>query len=147
MSIKMHAYLNFNGNCESAFHFYEKVFKSPASFHRYGDMPSDDQELDESIKKKVLNASISISNNLLLMGSDVIEGFGQPHVRKGNQSYIMLDFDNPTEATEIFKSLSTDANLIEMPLERTFFAELYASFEDQFGIYWMIHYEGDVKFE
>ena len=32
---------------------------------------------------------------------------------------------------------------MEIPLGEQFFAELFASFIDQFGIPWMIHFEGN----
>ena len=80
----------------------------------------------------------------MLMGSDVVEGFGHK-LTNGNSIYIMLDVASADEAKDLFDSLSAGAKLIEMPLEETFFAELYSSFQDQFGINWMIHFEGNKK--
>lgn len=145
MARKIHAYLNFNGNCEEAFKFYEKVFETEnIGIHRYGDMPSN-TEMSEETKDKVLNMAIMLNDSTMILGSDIIEGFGQPFATSGNQSYIMLDFDNSEETQKTYTALSENAKLIEMPLERTFFAELYAAFQDQFGIFWMIHFEGDVR--
>ena len=55
----------------------------------------------------------------------------------------MLDVDNPAEAHQLYDRLSVNAKSLEMPLAEQFFAELYASFIDQFGTPWMIHFEGN----
>ncbi len=144
---KFHIYLNFDGNCDEAFRFYEKVFRRPnLGTHRYGDMPDDTGNTPESLKKLVLHTALQLNEHTLLMGSDIIEAFGSDPLRNGNQTYAMIDTDSPEEAKRIFQELSVNAQNIEMDLEPTFFAELYASFQDQFGISWMVHYEGNAKF-
>lgn len=80
----------------------------------------------------------------MLMGSDCVEGFG-PKVTFGTGTYIMLDTDTPEEAQKLHARLTKDAQNIEMDLGETFFAELFSSFIDQFGIAWMVHYEGNKK--
>lgn len=143
---RIHIYLNFDGNCEEAFSFYEKVFNAPnLGIHRYGDMPSENEELLPPIKNLVLNTALQINEHTMLMGSDIVEMFGSQPLKKGNQTYAMIDTDTADEARRIYADLSKNSPMIEMPLERTFFAELYASFQDQFGIWWMIHFEGDVS--
>ena len=145
---KIHAYLNFNGNCEEAFRFYEKVFDAPnLGTIRYGEMPgeSNEPELPSEVKNKVLHTAININETTMLMGSDIVEGFGAQPVSDGNRTYIMLDVDSVEEAEKLYALLAEDAKNIEMKLEEAFFAELYASFQDRFGVYWMIHYEGNKK--
>lgn len=145
---RIHIYLNFDGNCEEAFRFYEKVFQSPnLGIFRYGDMPSDNdsEELPASIKDKVLHTALQINEHSMLMGSDIAEMFGSHPLKKGNQTYAMVEPDTIEDTQRIYNELSAEALEIEMPLERTFFAELYASLQDQFGIWWMIHYEGNAS--
>lgn len=144
---KVHAYLNFNGDCKAAFDFYQKVFKTESSgTYLFDDMPADPNfpPLPEDAKGKVMHTSIRINPDCMLMGSDVVEGFGHK-LTNGNSTYIMLDVESPEEAKELFAALSEGAKQIEMPLEETFFAELYSSFQDKFGIQWMIHFEGNKK--
>ncbi|RAV29069.1 VOC family protein [Sinomicrobium soli] len=145
---KIHAYLNFDGNCEEAFRFYEKVFHTQnLGTHRYCDMPGGDgaPEIPDEIKDRVLHTAIRINESTMLMGSDIVEGMVGLPVHEGNQTYIMLDTESAGEAESLYKALADGAKNIEMKLEPTFFAELYASFQDRFGIWWMIHYEGNVK--
>ena len=143
---RIHAYLNFNGNCEEAFTFYEKVFNTKnMGMHRFGDMPADDNfPMSEEDKKKIMNTAIMINEDTMILGSDCIENFGHKLVN-GNSTYVMLDTDNAQEAKDLYAALSQNAQAIEMELGEQFWAELYASFQDQFGICWMIHFEGNKK--
>lgn len=141
---KVHAYLNFNGNCEEAFKFYETVFETQnIGMHKMGDMPpSPDFQIPESAKDRVMHTALFINESTMLMGSDIVEEFGQKYVQ-GNNSYVMLDTDNAEEARTLYNRLSVNAKIMEMPLAEQFFAELFASFIDQFGTPWMIHFEGN----
>lgn len=144
---KVNLYLNFNGNCEEAFLFYADVFQTTVNgSYRYGDMPMEPNmpPLSEESKKKILHTSIEIKDNIMLMGADVVEGFGGKLVQ-GNSTYIMLDVNSVDEAKAYYEALSKEAKVLEMELGETFFAERFASLQDKFGIYWMIHFEGSKK--
>jgi len=146
---KIHAYLNFDGNCKEAFQFYEQVFNtSNLGTYLYDDMPADPSHppLPADANGKVMHTAIKINEDTMIMGSDIVEGFGH-RLTTGNSTYIMLDTATAEEAQAIHQLLSADAKLIEMNLEETFFAELYSSFQDKFGIYWMIHFEGNKKMD
>lgn len=146
---KIHVYLNFNGNCEEAFQFYATVFKTAnPEIHRYSDMPSEPNmpSISEGDKNKVMHTGIRINDNTMLMGSDVIEGFGQK-LSQGNSTYIMLDVASAEEARQFFDALAKDAQKLEMDLGETFYAEQFASLQDKYGIYWMIYYEGNKKMQ
>lgn len=143
---KLHAYLNFNGNCEEAFQFYQTVFDEPLmGIYRFGDMPADPNfSVAAGDKDKIMHTAIKINKDAMIMGSDCVESFGQKAVF-GTATYIMLDTDSAEEARKLHVKLSAHAKTMEMDLEETFFAELFSSFIDQFGIGWMIHYEGNKK--
>ena len=143
---KIHAYLNFNGNCEQAFNFYEKVFKSPnVGMHRFGDMPADPNfPMSDEDKHKIMHTAVMINENTMVMGSDCLENFGHK-LTLGNSTYVMLDTDTAEEAKELYAALTENAMKIEMELGEQFWAELYASFQDQFGIWWMVHFEGNKR--
>ncbi|VTP97085.1 VOC family protein [Sphingobacterium daejeonense] len=144
---KVHAYLNFNGDCNQAFDFYQKVFNSERlGTYFYDDIPAEPNQppLPEDAKGKVMHTAVKINNETMLMGSDVVEGFGHA-LTNGNSTYIMLDVESPEEAKQYYDALSEGARVMEMELGETFFAELYSSFQDKFGINWMIHFEGNKK--
>lgn len=140
---KIHAYLNFNGDCEKAFTFYETVFETKnIGMHYFGDLPTNEQmPLSEESKKRVMHTALMINESTMLMGSDFVKEYGQEGIA-GNNLYIMLDVDSAEEAKRLYDRLAVNAKRIDMPLGEQFWAELYASFQDQFGICWMIHYEG-----
>jgi PhnB protein len=145
---RMHAYLNFNGNCEEAFKFYESVFNQPnLGIYRFNDMPADPNmpPMPEADKNKIMHIALKINEHSMLMGSDCLESFGQKAV-PGTNTYIMLDTENADDAQTLYSKLSNGAQNIEMPLGEQPWAELYASFTDQFGIAWMIHFEGNKKY-
>lgn len=141
---KIHAYLNFNGNCEEAFEFYAKVFqKESMGVHRFGDMPQDPNfPIPEAEQHKVMHTAIQINPHTMLMGSDCIEGFGH-QLTAGNNTYIMLDTETADEARRLYAALTEQANTIEMELGEQGWAELYASFQDRYGVWWMVHFEGN----
>ncbi len=143
---KLHAYLNFNGNCEEAFTFYRTVFGGPElTAYRFKDLPEDPNvTLNDADKDKIMHTSLKINDSVMLMGTDCVDSFGQKS-QFGNSTYIMLDTDTAEEARELFTKLSVGAQKLEMDLEATFFAELFSSFIDRFGVAWMIHFEGNTK--
>lgn len=141
---KIHTYLNFNGTCEEAFLFYSSVFKTPlTAIHRMKDLPPDPEyPINSADANLVMHTSLKLNEHTMLMGSDCVESFGQKVVN-GNNTSIMIDTKTKEEAQAIYEALSKNAQKIEMPLGEQFWAELYASFIDQFGISWMVHYEGN----
>src|SRR5690606_22240662 len=128
---KIHAYLNFNGNCETAFKFYEKVFKTEnIGIHRFGDLPADPNfPMAEEDKNKIMNTGIMINKDTMLMGSGCVENFGHNPIT-GNATYIMLDTDTAQEVNEFYVALSENALAVDMALGEHFWAELEASFHD-----------------
>ncbi len=141
---KIHAYLNFNGNCLEAFDFYQKAFKTATvNTYRFGDMPQDPAHpMSDADKAKVMHTAITLPGGATIMGSDCLEGYGH-QLTPGNNTYVMLDTDTAEEAKDLYAGLTDGAQNIEMELREQFWAELYASFQDKFGIWWMIHFEGN----
>lgn len=142
---RVNIYLNFSGTCEQAFDFYQKVFNiERINTQFYDDIPPDPNHppLPADAKGKVMHTAIEIGNGTSIMGSDVVEGFGH-QFSGGNSTYVMLDATSKAEAQELFSKLSKNSPIIEMGLEPTFFAELFSSFQDQFGIWWMVHFKGN----
>ncbi|MGJ1363150.1 VOC family protein [Sphingobacterium spiritivorum] len=142
----LHAYLNFNGNCEEAFEFYKGVFGTESlGIYRFGDMPADPEyPIQDEDKNKIMHTAIKINESVMLMGSDCIQNFGHS-ATTGTNAYLMLDTQTAEEAKQLYSRLSADAQSIEMPLGEQFWAELYSSFQDKYGISWMIHFEGNKK--
>ncbi|MEX2457213.1 MAG: VOC family protein [Balneolaceae bacterium] len=132
-------YLNFNGQTEAAFNFYQSVFGGELEISRYGDLDDNMGATGESLNL-VANASLSLTGDIKLFGSDILESLGQTLTR-GNDFHINLETESEEETKQLFGKL-TEHGEIQMPLEHTGWAEKFGMVKDQFGIQWMIYYTG-----
>lgn len=138
-------YLNFAGNTEEAFNFYKSVFggdfRTVVRFRDFGDnsMGIADDELD-----KIAHIALPLGADNLLMGTDVVKSMPKT-LKFGNNFYITLEPESGDEAERLFNALS-EGGEIEMPLQKTEWAEKHGSCADKFGIQWMIDYAGNVQF-
>lgn len=130
-------YLNFDGNAEEAFLFYQSVFGGELMIQKMAEAPgTENLPIDE--QNRILHVGLPIGNGQFLMASDCLPSQG--HVLKqGNNNYISLSTDSRVEADRIFTSLSIDG-IIEMPLDDMFWGDYFGSFIDKFGVCWMISY-------
>lgn len=138
-------YLNFAGNAEEAFNYDRQVLGADlvGGVLRFRDFPDAGGDLSSEDQEKVAHSALSFGDSMI-MASDVLELFGQP-VRSGNNYYISLDCDSADAARRIFGGLAAGGS-VEMPLDRTAWAEAYGICTDKFGVQWMVGYTGDVKF-
>jgi PhnB protein len=133
--MKLNTYLNYEGNCEQAFRFYEQHLGGKIVMMMTHDEQPDLITVPEEWKKKILYANMAIGETQL-MGSDVpLERF-QPM----RSVYLSLSVGTSEEAERIFALLS-DGGEIYMPMNETFFAHRFAMLRDKFGISWMIIHE------
>lgn len=140
--LAVNPYLSFNGNCEEAFNFYKAVFGGDFGLiARYKDIPG--EVIPDSEKEKIMHMALLLTKDVYLMGSDTSEVFGQI-TRFGDSVTITLCTENEAETHHIYNGLS-EGGTINMPLEKTFWAELYGHFTDKFGINWAINFEKEKK--
>ncbi|MBP7261081.1 MAG: SRPBCC domain-containing protein [Bacteroidia bacterium] len=136
-------YVNFPGNTEEAFLFYQSVFKTKFTgngIQRFGDLPADADHppVADELKKLVLHVELPITANHILMGTDAPEEMGFKVVQ-GNNMHISLEPDTREEAERLFNELSANGN-ITMPLQDMFWGAYFGSFTDKYGINWMINF-------
>ncbi|MBK1439521.1 VOC family protein [Parapedobacter sp. ISTM3] len=135
--MKLNPYLNFDGNAEEAFRFYQSVFGGELFVQRMGDAPGGDQ-LPDNEKGRAMHVSIPIGDGQYLMASDCLPSAG--HVLQvGNNNYISVTPDSREEADRLFNGLSAGGK-VEMPMEDMFWGDYFGSFQDKFGVYWMINF-------
>ena len=136
-------YLNFPGNTEEAFLFYQSVFKTEFSgkgIQRFGDIPADGNHppVAESVKKMILHVELPITGHHVLMGTDAPKEMGF-ELNSGNNMHISIEPETREEAKRIFDELSAGGR-VTMPLEDMFFGAYYGSFTDKFGVNWMVNH-------
>lgn len=130
-------YLNFDGNAEEAFRFYQSVFGGELFIQRMSDTPYG-ENLSDQEKDYAMHVTIPIGDGQHLMASDCIESKGHK-LQKGNNNYISITPDSREEADRLFNGLSADGK-VEMPMEDMFWGDYFGSFTDKFGVNWMINF-------
>ena len=131
--MKLDVYLNYNGNCEQAFRFYEQhVGGKITMMMRHGEQP-DQANVPVDRKQAILHARVEIGNTVL-MGADI------PGAEPMRSAYLTLSVDSDEEAERIYALLS-DGGQIFMKMEETFFASRFAQLRDKFGTSWMLLHE------
>lgn len=135
-------YLNFDGKAEEAFNFYKSVFGGEFAGNgimRMKDTPgSDKMNLREEEKNRVMHVSLPLGNGQVLMASDIVPSMGHKLV-VGNNNYICLSTGSREESDRIFNALSKDG-VVEMSMQDMFWGDYFGSFQDKYGVCWMISY-------
>ena len=130
--MQLHTYLNYGGNCEEAFKFYEQHLGGTITMMmRHGEQPNA-QDVPPEWTRAVLHARISIGGTELL-GADIPPDRFQP-IRS---AYLSLTLGSDQEADRVFALLS-EGGQIFMPMQETFFASRFAMLRDKFGTSWML---------
>lgn len=130
MRIDFH--INFSGNCREAFEFYQSILGGNLELLTYGDSPAKDN-VPVDWHNKIVHGSF-ILNNLQIAGADV-----PPEDYRAPQGFqFLLQLESATEARRVFDALS-EAGVITMPLQETFWTKAYGMFTDKFGVPWEIN--------
>ena len=140
---RVSTYVNFPGNTEEAFRFYQTVFRTDFvnGIRRFGDIPPspDGPPIAEDIKKMVLHVELPLLNGHVLMGTDAPKEMGFT-VTRGNNMHINLEPHSREEAARLFQGLA-EGGTITMPLQDMFWGAYYGSCTDKYGINWMINHQ------
>jgi PhnB protein len=137
--MQLNPYLNFNGNCAAAFKFYEKCLGGKiAMMMTFAESPMAEQ-VPAAHRDKVMHARMTIGDQVL-MGSDAPPDRYEP--MKGFS--VSLSVDNAADAEKIFNALAANGT-VQMPIQKTFWAERFGALADQFGTPWMINCEGAAR--
>ena len=133
--MKLNTYLNYGGNCEQAFRFYEQHLGGKITMMvTHGEQPNA-KDIPPDWKKAILHARISIGGTELF-GADMPPDRFQPM----RSAYLSLAVDSTGEAERIY-ALLAEGGQIFMKMEETFFAFRFAMLRDRFGTSWMIIHE------
>ena len=138
-TMKVRTYLNYGGNCEQAFRFYEKHLGGKITMMMtHGEMPAPNN-VPPNWRKAILYACMTIGDTEL-MANDVPPERFQPM----RSAYLSLGLDSIQEAERIH-ALLADGGEIFMPMQETFFAHRFSMLRDKFGTCWMIIHERPMR--
>jgi len=132
--VKLDIYVNYRGNCEQAFRFYEEHLGGTLTgIVRHGEQPN--PNLPADWKDKVLHARIEIGTSVV-MGADI------PHAEPMRSAYLTLTVESEADAERVYAVLA-DGGEIFMKMEKTPFANRFAMVRDRFGTSWMLLHQPD----
>ena len=127
--MKLDIYVNYRGNCEEAFRFYETHLGGKITgMVRHGEQPN--PHIPGDWKDKILHARMDIGA-AVLMGADI------PKAEPMRSAYLTLTLASEEEAERVYAVLA-DGGEIFMKMEKTHFANRFAMLRDKFGASWML---------
>ena len=139
-SIQPH--INFNGNAEEAFLFYQSVFGGEFSkIIRFKDLAGTGFEVAKEEENKLMNIALSIGNNVLI-GNDVPQFMGIVSEEE-NRSKIAIFAESRAEADHIFSGLSAGGS-VEVPMTDSPWGSYFGMLRDKYGIEWTITFENKI---
>jgi PhnB protein len=130
--MKLYTQLNFGGNCEEAFRFYEKHLGGKITMMmNQGQAPG----APGGAGNAIIHARMDIGDTVLI-ANDV-----PPTVfQKIRSVYMYLSLDSAKEAERIHELLAEGGEIF-MPMEETFYASRFSMLRDRFGVSWSIIHE------
>lgn len=136
-------HINFNGNAEEAFTFYQSVFGGTfTKIVRFKDIASADFPVPEKEAEKIMHIALPIGSNVL-MGNDVPEILGTVNENE-NRSKISVSAASREEADAIFNGLSVGGS-VECPMADSPWGTYFGMFRDKYGIEWMVDFDQNKK--
>jgi len=134
-------YLNFMGNTEEAFRFYQSVFRTEflGPIMRMRDVPPwpGQPQLTEAEQNMVMHVALPIVGGHLLMGTDALESMGHTLVFGTNVS-INLEPDTREETDRLFRALA-EGGKVTMEPQVMFWGDYFGSLTDKYGVQWMVN--------
>lgn len=134
-------HINFNGNAEEAFQFYQSVFGGEFSrIIRFKDLASEEFPVAKHESNKIMHIALPIGKSIL-MANDVPEILGRTNENE-NRSKIVIAAETKEEADKLFNGLSVGGQ-IEMPIMDSPWGTYFGMFRDKYGIEWMVEFESN----
>jgi PhnB protein len=132
-------WINFNGNAEEAFTFYQSVFGGEfAKIVRFRDLPGE-FPVAENDANKIMYIALPIGKNNVLVANDVPEFMGRVNENE-NRSKIYVATESREEAEKIFNGLSAGGD-VEGPIGESPWGTYAGMFRDKYGIEWIVEFD------
>ncbi len=130
--MKLYTQLNFGGNCEEAFRYYEKHLGGRITMMMN---QSQAPNAPSGVGTSIIHARMDLGDTVLI-GNDV-----PPTVFQRIRSvYLYLSVDSSTEAERVHAALA-DGGEVHMPMAETFYATRFSQVRDRFGVAWSVIHE------
>ncbi|MEM1308375.1 MAG: VOC family protein [Cyanobacteria bacterium P01_H01_bin.153] len=131
--MKLIPYLNFDGDCEAAFQFYEQIFGGKIGDKMiYGGSPME-ADVPSEWHSKIMHTSLQVGDQEI-MGADVPPNYFEEPKGTG----ISIQIDDADQAEQIFQAFAENGT-VTMDIQETFWAKRFGMVTDQFGTPWMVN--------
>lgn len=125
-------YVFFDSNCREAFEFYEGLGIGKIESMIANEEAPPGSEYDPARSRNIMHASMKIGDSILMASDAPPKWYAKP------QGFsIHLTANGAADAERLFAALS-EGGEVQMPLEKTFWAERFGGCVDRFGIPWMV---------
>ena len=135
--MRVNPYLSFDGQCEAAIRFYEKVLGARVLFKMtWGEAPVPAPMLDDT-SRLIMHATLVVGDGQIMCADSPPGRYDKPAGMN-----VSLHLKDLAEGERIFRALS-EGGTVEMPFEKTFWSPGFGMCVDRFGIPWLINCDGD----
>jgi PhnB protein len=125
-------HLVFDGRCEEAFRFYERVGGGKIlAMLSYGASPAA-ADVPAAWRDKIVHATMTLGGRQLA-GADVLP----EHYVAPQGFYLLVDAADSAEAKRTFAALA-EGGSVRMPLQKTFWSPAFGVVVDRFGVPWEV---------
>ena len=128
------AYLFFDGTCAEAMRFYAHVFGGTLEhLQTYAESPAA-QDVAPDRAQRIMHARLVIDGRALMASDAVSE---EPF--EGIRGFALsMNYESVEQAQRVFAALG-DGGTVQMPLQKTFWADAFGMLVDRFGTPWMVN--------
>ena len=130
--MKIHPYLNFDGQCAEAFSFYARVLGGSVRVMSVDESPMG-ADLGPEWQGRTIHAHLDLGDQVLL-GSDSPPG----QHRQPQGVWVSVQVRTSEETERIFNALA-DGGTPVMALQETFWSKRFGMLVDRFGTPWMLN--------
>ncbi len=133
-------WINFNGNAEEAFTFYQSVFGGAfTKIIRFKDLATAEFPVPANEADKIMRIGLPIGKNNVLIANDVPEFMGRV-AENENRSKIAVSAESREEAEKIFYGLSAGGT-VEGDIGDSPWGTYAGMFRDKYGIEWIVEFD------
>ncbi len=137
MNLTFH--IAYDGCCEEAFRVYERCLGGRiVTMLKWSETPMA-AEAPPGCEDKILHATLEVGA-CTLAGADSTPG----KYEAPQGFHVLLGIPDPAEAERVFSALS-EGGTVTVPLQKTFWAILFGTVTDRFGVSWEINCEPPVR--
>jgi PhnB protein len=130
--MRLYTHINFGGDCEEAFRFYEKHLGGKITMIMHKDELPPGADRPPGPPSAVIHVNMDVAGGQLI-GNDVPAEVFKP-IRS---SYLYLSVDSSEEAERIYNAFA-EGGEVTIKMQETFFATRFVQLRDKFGVLWTI---------